>query len=369
MRDVRPDRTTWHLAGLFLLVALVVACAAVQHRTARIAAALEFSHAGHSAQGIDCGDCHEGATENRGLTRGELIPTKETCEGCHEDQVKNKCGFCHTSSDRKIKLTRVNRRLKFSHATHAGRDKRGCKGCHPGAAAAKVPGIKLVPDMAGCADRCHKKDMAQQRCKKCHQDLQRQRLLPVAQLGHQGNWIRRHGELARDVSRCSTCHDQTHCGECHGRTAARPLSLRFPERVVSRFIHRGDWLGRHGTMARAESSTCRKCHGSNHCRSCHQQSGRARTLSAGSSRTKSPHGTGWMIPGSSDFHGRRARRDVSHCASCHDRGAASNCVGCHKVGGTGGNPHPRSFRWADKSNQCRDNSMCATCHTGGLKCP
>ncbi len=203
---IRPKRSTWSVILLCAVVALVAACAAVQHRTAKLAAALKFSHAKHAAEGIDCGDCHEGAEENKGLSRGELIPKKETCSGCHEDQIKDKCTFCHIGSDKNIKLTRTSRKLKFSHAAHAKRDKQGCKGCHPGAAKAKVPGLKLVPDMASCANRCHKKDMAQQNCKKCHQDLLRQRLTPVAQLGHQGDWLKRHGKLARPLSRCATCH-------------------------------------------------------------------------------------------------------------------------------------------------------------------
>lgn len=363
-------RSVWLLAGVACACVLVVACAAIQHRSARLAAALKFSHAKHAAEGVDCGDCHEGIEKSKALSKGELIPKKQTCKNCHEEQLKDKCGFCHIGTDRDIQLTRSSRKLNFSHVAHAARDKQGCKGCHRGAATAKTPGVKLVPDHASCVSRCHKQDVQQQRCMKCHQDLLRQRLSPVAKMGHQGNWLKRHGKYSRDASRCATCHDQTYCGECHGRTAAMPLAIRFPERVDSRYIHRGDWLGRHGVKAAADSTTCRKCHGSNHCRSCHQQNGKARPLAAGAtSQTRSPHGTSWMTPGAAGFHGRRARRDISHCASCHDRGAASNCVGCHKVGGTGGSPHPRSFRWANKGEECRNNSMCVTCHAGGLKCP
>lgn len=363
-------RPIWLIAGVICAGALVAACAAIQHQSVRLSAALKFSHVKHAAEGIDCSDCHEGVADSKALTRGELIPTKETCKGCHEDEVEKKCGFCHLGSDRQIKLTRTARKLKFSHAAHAKRDKRGCKGCHRGVAKATTPGVRLTQDMAGCANQCHKKDLEQRRCKKCHQDLQRQRLKPVAKMGHSGNWLRGHGKQARDATRCATCHDQTHCAECHARTAGTPRAIRFPERVDARFIHRGDWLGRHGVTAAADSTTCRKCHGSNHCRSCHQLNGRARSLGgSATTRTKSPHGVGWLTPGSATFHGRRARRDISRCASCHDRGAASNCVGCHKVGGTAGSPHPRGFKWADKGAQCRNNSMCVTCHIGGARCP
>ena len=370
MNRMKMIRTTWLVAGITCAALLIVACAGVlQHRTAKLSASLKFSHQKHAAEDVGCDDCHAGVAKSKVLGKGQLIPTKETCKGCHEDEVQKSCDFCHVGSDRDIRLIRTSRKLKFSHAAHLARDKQGCMGCHPGAAKATVPGVKLVQDMAGCANRCHKQDVAQQRCQKCHQDLLRQRLKPVVQLGHQGNWIKRHGKLAREATRCATCHDQTHCGECHARTAAMPLSIRFPERISARYIHRGDWLGRHGVAATADSTSCRKCHGSNHCRSCHQLSGKARPLSAADkSRTQSPHGSDWMSPGAAGFHGRRARRDVSRCASCHDRGAASNCVGCHKVGGTGGSPHPRSFRWADRSGECRNNGMCVTCHAGGAKC-
>ena len=360
-------------AAKWLLLAagagLIVACAAMQHRTAKLSALLKFSHKFHAAQDIGCTDCHEGIEESTSLSKGEQIPTKATCKNCHEDQVDKKCEFCHVGPDREVKLTRSARKLNFSHAAHAKRDKQGCKGCHPAAAEAKVPGLRLVQDMAGCANRCHKKELQQQRCNMCHQDLLRQRLKPVVQVGHQGNWLKRHGKLAKDAARCATCHDQTYCGECHARTASMPLAIRFPERVGARMIHRGDWQGRHGVAAAADSTTCRKCHGSNHCRSCHQLAGKARSLTKGSGgSTASPHGPGWMSSTSSEFHGRRARRDISRCASCHDRGAASNCVGCHKVGASGGSPHPRSFKWSDKSTECRQNSMCVTCHAGGMGC-
>lgn len=361
-------RTMLWLASL-TCVALFVACAAIQHRQDRLSAMLKFSHKKHAAEGAGCEDCHGEVAESTGATAGKFIPNKKSCGNCHEEQVAKECGFCHLGSDRKIKLTRLDRHLHFSHAAHSKRAK-DCNACHPRAALATSPGTPLVPDMDGCVKACHEKDMQAQRCDKCHQDLQRYPVKPVAQLGHQGNFLKRHGSLARDATRCASCHDQTHCSDCHARTAAMPISVRFPERIESRFIHRGDFLGRHPSAARADPTSCRKCHGANHCKSCHQLQGLvASTDSTITTATRSPHGSDWLTPGAADFHGRRALRDISSCASCHDQGSASNCVECHKVGGLGGNPHRKSFKWRNKSSECRTNSMCATCHPAGSGCP
>jgi len=347
----------------------LAACAALQVKEARLASMLRFSHEKHAAEGIECGDCHDGIEESKGLAKGRHIPTKETCQGCHEDEVEKKCDLCHIGADQQVKLSRPQRKLHFSHAAHQERDKEGCKGCHPAALTSRTPGQKLITDMAGCANRCHKADLEQLRCSKCHLDLERYPIKPVAALGHGGGFIKRHGPLAKDPARCATCHDQTQCADCHARTAAVPLSLRFPEKVDARFIHRGDYVGRHARDAKADATTCRKCHGSRHCSSCHASQGLSRATTSSGAGQRKKHGAQWMMPGTPGFHGRKARREINACASCHDRGAASNCVTCHTVGAMGGNPHPRRFNWAGKADACRSDGMCAVCHTSGSGCP
>jgi hypothetical protein len=83
-------------------------------------------------------------------------------------------------------------------------------------------------------------------------------------------------------------------------------------------------------------------------------------LASGLSR--SPHPPGFSFPGSPDFHGPAARRDIASCASCHDQGAASNCVSCHRVGGIGGNPHPASWLARHDAREIAGNGMCLACH-------
>ena len=56
--------------------------------------------------------------------------------------------------------------------------------------------------------------------------------------------------------------------------------------------------------------------------------------------------------------GRSHGRDIVACAGCHEAGPATNCIRCHKVGGYGGNPHPRGW----KSARGVDSEMCRYCH-------
>jgi hypothetical protein len=134
--------------------------------------------------------------------------------------------------------------------------------------------------------------------------------------------------------------------------------------VDRELVHRGDFLTRHPIEAKTDPNKCLKCHSISQCQSCHED----RRVSAGVKDkagalvSPDPHPKGWGTQVSSpDFHGRAARRDVVACASCHDQGRASICVTCHKVGGFGGNPHPKGWS-AWKS----DGAMCRYCHENGV---
>jgi hypothetical protein len=66
-----------------------------------------------------------------------------------------------------------------------------------------------------------------------------------------------------------------------------------------------------------------------------------------------------LFPGSPDFHGTAARRDIVSCAACHADGTSGNCVTCHATGQFGGNPHPPGF----KSRLNRTGApVCRLCH-------
>ncbi|MCK5795996.1 MAG: cytochrome c3 family protein, partial [Deltaproteobacteria bacterium] len=372
----KGSRRELTVAFLAFISAAVVACATVKiHQRVQaghLAKSLIFDHAAH-VENADCSDCHDGIDKSTTSTGGTFIGKGDHggCAACHEDETKDKkkCEMCHQKgTPKKIKLTRVNRMIHFSHKKHEAifakraaklvadakaqgkkdfKAPSSCKHCHKAAYTNKLAGMPMLGKMAVCTDACHKQDLSDQTCTKCHTKLQRQRLAAVAQLGHRDSFLRRHGTAARNSGRCAQCHDQTYCADCHARTAAMPLSIRYPEKVNASFIHRGDFLGRHAVQARAQPATCKKCHGNQYCTSCHEMRGVVRRLPQRLSQAaRKVHAAQWMTPGQPGFHGRKARRNAARCASCHDQGAASNCVRCHKVGALGGNPHPRSFKWA-----------------------
>ena len=354
---------------MFLALLLVLAASAGACRVFRGDAGkgqIVFSHSDHLEHG-DCSDCHEGVESSTGATAGKFIPVKKGCANCHDDVI-DKCQMCHRGPRAGVSLKRVDRKLKFSHAAHASRvdKKKGCATCHP----KEKNGAATIPGHASC-DSCHKKSRAALDCVKCHQDLSRYRK-PTGALTHGPGFAKKHGVRARQGARaCVQCHDQAYCADCHSSAAMAKASVRFPEKVNRRFIHRGDYLSRHAIEARSDPASCRSCHGQRTCRSCHALNGLAASAETGKRKGrggKAVHPAGWMTAGSAAFHGHKARLDIGRCASCHDRGAASNCVGCHRVGGMGGSPHPAGWSWREKSGQCRNNSMCATCHAGGKGC-
>jgi hypothetical protein len=241
-----------------------------------------------------------------------------------------------------------------------------CRRCH---AQLTEPGDKAPkrPAMAVCTScHAHQQDFAQARCTPCHVDLRGYQ--PETVFRHEGSWLATHGALARPSGEsCAQCHDQTYCAECHApqTTAARP-SVVFPERVDRQFIHRGDYVSRHMIEAAAKPASCRRCHGSPFCASCHELQG----LSKFAGTVRDPHPTGWANDkASGHFHGDAARRDITACAGCHDQGAAATCVGCHRQGGIAtlsGNPngpHPAKFVSRHRGDDKTKNPVCLACHT------
>ena len=123
------------------------------------------------------------------------------------------------------------------------------------------------------------------------------------------------------------------------------------------FKHAKPGLIRGLIEARADPTLCVSCHSPASCIDCHRARG---LLSAGPMRA-SPHPAGWVsTPSGPNLHGHEARRDPLACASCHGGAGERLCVGCHRVGGPGGNPHPPRF----DSTQARRDMPCRMCHEG-----
>jgi hypothetical protein len=177
---------------------------------------------------------------------------------------------------------------------------------------------------------------------------------------HGGDFAKNHGVLAaasRDL--CTSCHTESTCASCHGVTvAALPNRVHFDD-VRRADMHGANFAARHALAARADPALCVGCHAPSTCLDCHERQGLLRSPAfAGAA-----HPAGWLATGpGGGAHGREARRNPMECASCHGGAGESLCVGCHRVGGAGGSPHPPGF----SSRKRMSELPCRACHEGGL---
>jgi hypothetical protein len=347
-----------------LAFVLVAACSSTAQRPTPIEAPrdqIRIPHDVHARAQVKCIACHEGVYDEKVLgTAPSALPDEDTCLQCHKDEkAKGNCGFCHTDVQHATKPTLAEGTVRMDHAKHIDLVKEDCTACHkqlpePFVVETTVP---RMSDCLGCHD--HATEYARTECTSCHPSLNRLALKPLSDFSHQGNYIARHGADARSsAGTCAQCHDQTYCADCHAKTVSTRVEVKFPEAVGAEYIHRNDFLGRHSIEAAGNEASCRKCHGVSFCTSCHE----AQNLTTTAANPRDPHSVGWTIPGSSDFHGDAARRDIASCQSCHDQGPRSNCVTCHRVGGMGGNPHPASWLSHHDHREISSNGMCTTCH-------
>jgi hypothetical protein len=318
------------------------------------------NHAGHAKAGLECLTCHEPIFDVTALGQPGVLPKEKVCLGCHKkEKEEGKCGMCHIRADKPGTYIKKEPYLIFNHAKHLEKNDK-CEVCHL-TLPAKGQLDKPVPPMKTCLG-CHPHDQqfANGQCYACHLDLTHFPLKPTTAFSHQGNFTRAHPPIARSVSAsCDACHEQLFCADCHAaRTRPMKPEELHPERVDRNFIHWGDFLTRHSIEARGNEAACQKCHTVSFCSDCH----RKQRLTPDSSNPLNPHPAGWLTPGSPSFHGTAARHDIVSCAGCHDQGAASNCVSCHRVGGPGGNPHPSGFTSKHPPSEINKNSMCLSCH-------
>jgi len=345
--------------GLVVAAALLAACTAKETvPEPRRDPPFVISHGPHLDGEVDCLECHAPiakATALESRVRHVQLPKKgEICAGCHDAVPKLQ-----------VPARTHDFGLNFNHAAHLERlkaEKNACLRCH-----VSLPEQKATeydpPSMNACTScHVHAQEFAAARCLGCHQDLKRYEK-PVESFKHQGEFLKLHGGLARGgADSCAACHEQTYCGDCHSPTTApgKP-SLVYPEDVKRDLIHRGDYQSRHVVDVQANPASCRKCHGSNFCLTCHEQQNLMQPPSS-TLQPRNPHPVGWGTDkASGNFHGTAAKRNIVSCAGCHDQGAASLCVTCHQVGGFAGvSPHPTG--WKKTQADISKNGMCAACH-------
>ena len=338
---------------------------------------LTFSHKKHVVdEEVACSECHGDMSESVSLQSKRQMPKEAACTECHDRA--DDCKKCHVNPKAPLRWidTRMNG-IRFSHKTHMARtppalpkaatktagdkkagDKITCATCHANINTATRTGHGQRPEMFKVCGQCHRKDFDRDGCQRCHANLVDNEQRPLSMFKHAGDWLGRHGTAAHGAAQvCAHCHTESSCAECHARTnaiIARPSLLR-PTAVGRNTHHRGDWMARHGIESRQKPTSCLTCHQQPRCTSCHS----AMKVAGVNPGGPSPHEPGWMMRGSAHFHGTEARRAPLGCAVCHDRGAASNCVTCHRVGASGGNPHPPG--WRSDQNKHRATA-CAPCH-------
>jgi len=345
-------------AGLAGVVVAAAGCSLKPQRAEPRAAepAYVFPHQPHIEGDVACTACHAGIADAKALETGvrhvqlpKSPSTDDRCNGCHDSDVSVE-----------VPARTSPFRIRIDHAQHVAQVK-DCRTCHT---KLPEPGDKdsPAPPMATCTScHDHQADFNAAKCTPCHVDLKG--YVPQTAFKHAGDWMKVHGSMARPTAEsCAACHDQTSCAECHASqtTPARP-SVIFPEAVDKAFIHRGDYVSRHQIDARADPASCRSCHGSAFCSTCHTEQG----VTSSSVNVRDPHPVGWATDTGPKGHGAAARRDILSCASCHDNGASSTCVSCHQMGGVGGNPHPAAFLTRHRNEDPSTKPMCSACHTYG----
>ncbi len=351
-----------YVARIFALLGIVLVLPACAYllgswgggaTPASIRDSIKFSHKKHVVvESLSCSDCHDGIQTSTGLDgapvgdKARSLPMESKCMDCHEKAVDN-CKMCHANPNQPTTWTDTRMPgLRFDHKAHLGRlaqqGVKGCDTCHADVIKSTQVSDDHRPAMFQTCTQCHQKDFRKENCVNCHKGMTDSPSKPLTVFDHGADWLRRHGAAAKGGEAvCAHCHQEPSCTECHARNNPMRPSLLHLDKPGAAFMHRGDWLARHPIEARLDGKACLACHSETSCSSCHQRQGIAATGAPGSAN---PHPPGWLVKGSPESHGLAARRDVLTCAVCHDRGAASNCVSCHRSGGPGGNPHPPGWQ-------------------------
>jgi hypothetical protein len=317
-----------------------------------------FEHRAHVLHGVACTVCH-GGVRSSVHTEAMHLPSNAVCTKCHEKpHDRHACNGCHGETATREQAELVHSHLRFDHRSHLVAVSRDCVRCHQ-AVAGNDPNASLVPTMAtcfGCHQHQHQWNVRQ--CNGCHVDVAAEDLLPESHVVHDGNFLREHGVRAaanRDL--CATCHDDRSCAKCHGSTVpALPWKLRVGDSPQMTGVHLSGFRSRHALEAHAQPGLCMTCHSQNYCVQCHDTLG----VGAGSG-APSPHPPGW-VTATGGGHGLEARIDPMSCAGCHGGAGEQLCVGCHRVGGPGGNPHGPNF--VSTKDMTRD-LPCRLCHGAG----
>jgi hypothetical protein len=344
--------------------------------------ALKFSHTFHVKDaGVACADCHPEAAKST-MPSNNLRAGHDQCKACHEEQLTDKCGYCHLNPDDIQPVQPAQRPFHFSHAQHLSMQKVECVTCHTGIDEATIATAKNMPSMELCVT-CHNNVKAPSTCEGCHVTLAG--FIPKDHLA--ADFKRDHKRLTRLGSLetgCATCHTQDFCADCHETSgllrfgtadlmtdpAPRGSASDGPKQMALQMVHNLNYRYTHGMDAKSRESDCYSCHSAREfCTECHTAGG---ALSPNGIRPAWHMGAGFATIGVGSGGGRHAefaRRDIESCVSCHDvAGADPTCVQCHVDGdgfkGTDPRTHEIGYMRSEEGSWHTDvGSPCYNCHT------
>ncbi len=367
-----PVTARWTAAMVGILAGLVVSttvssCILVRGRTGD---RIRFPLEPHLHVIDDCATCHEGvAGHDVGSDTRRAL--EAACLACHGER-KDDCSYCHSDVESAGSFPEKERNLTFSHETHLVRTKGDCAKCHPRAHSLEAMAGDVVHPTALPAHRecfsCHEMQQFydELRCANCHENLSAYGLAPYEKFTHTTDFMRKeHGEFVRaaqSARTCAQCHETRFCSQCHAEVPLMHPEESVPEKLSFLRIHPGDYTYRHMWDVRADSASCLRCHGQRFCNDCHETRGITQTTAMKHKGGFTFHGPGVLAPGSPDFHGSAARRDIVSCAACHRDGERGDCLECHSLRSPSFipvSPHPPGF----KSRLSRTGApVCRLCH-------
>jgi hypothetical protein len=252
-----------------------------------------FTHRVHVAQGVECSDCHPGATgsDEPGM------PSLAQCMLCHKEIDEKKppekqvSTLFEGNTFKAAHAARLGQEVIFSHQRHAADG--NCGTCHTDIETSDRIGSEMHISMARCME-CHAQQNVSNECATCHTEIRRD----VKPVSHEHNWKQMHGQIVRaDTGKlgdnCALCHTESSCVTCH-----------MDEPPAN---HNNFWrLHGHAVAAVMDRQNCAACHRPDSCDRCHES-------------TLPINHTGlWGAP-----------KDT-HCLTCHFPLPANSCTVCHK---------------------------------------
>lgn len=369
-------------AALLITLFVVVRSSAVDDGPGPVdkKAAFKFSHSKHAESGVECSSCH---TPDKLTTKAsdKMLPTHTECQTCHEQEVNEKCGFCHTNESDPQPLPNPVREVVFDHQKHVTGLNVECVTCHQGMDKTDFAEAKNLPSMNTCTT-CHNNVKAVNQCEACHTNLAT--LKPSSHLT--ANFKREHGRVMSTRTfegKCQSCHTESSCMECHdgsnlttlspgvkaGMISPRKSGMDRPAALAGQNVHDLNYRFTHGIDAKGRSTDCQTCHRQeSFCQDCHNNGSVALGGAMPTSHEKAGFTTFGVGSGGGQ-HAVLAKHDISRCQSCHDaEGGDPTCVTCHVdndgVKGTNPRTHPSGFM-KDVAGPWHDDlaANCYVCHS------